>query len=127
MKDIIAELDQRIADNLETVDREEHFREMIRECYSFEKVGGPFKYMDPAAVLEEQYPTDFRCGVNDYADGEPWVEVNGETYQQDECEEIKEELIDCLSDELSEAFEEEDTARAAELEAQIATLKAHSF
>lgn len=46
-------------------------------------------------------PTAYRCSVNDFADGEPWVEISGETYEQDEAEKAREEFVDKLHDELS--------------------------
>ena len=92
--DIINKLEENIAAELKAIDREEQFDRMLDDCYSFEGVGGPFSSMSPSQVLKEVDPTAHRCGVNDYADGENWVEVDGEYYDQDEAEKVKEELVD---------------------------------
>jgi hypothetical protein len=139
--DIIAQLNSRIADELTAIDREERFREAMDEAYSFRDVGGPFAHMQPSAVLEECDPTAFRCGVNDYADSENWVEINGDYYEQDDCERIKEEMQDELESsitdkeqEIEEAHEDDEAndvldlkAELSDLQADLATLKAHSF
>lgn len=106
MKNIIQELEQRIADELTPVDREQAFRDMLDECYSLKSVGGPFEHMQASAVLEEIDPIAFRCGVNDHADGENWVEVGTETYDQDECEGVKQEMVDELESEIADLEEE---------------------
>lgn len=99
---IITELESRIANELKAIDREQAFRDMIDECYSFDKVGGPFAHMSPSRVLEEVDPVAFRCGFNDYfADGEH-VEVNGETYRQDDAERVKNDLVTELESERDE-------------------------
>jgi hypothetical protein len=139
--DIIAQLNSRIADELTAIDREERFRETLDELYSFRDVGGPFAHMQPSAVLEECDPIAFRCGVNDYADSENWVEINGDYYEQDDCERIKEEMQDELESsitdkeqEIEEAHEDDEAndvldlkAELSDLQADLATLKAHSF
>lgn len=140
---IIEQLEQQIRDDLTPIDREEHFRAMLDECYNFEKVGGPFAHMSPSAVLEECDPTAFRCGVNDYADGENWVEVNGDTCDQDECEKIKSAMVSDLESQISDKEEEisdendEDEpdlaalrtfhSELADLQEQLAELNRHSF
>lgn len=90
------------------VDRDAAFNEMLDECYSFDSVGGPFAHMCPSRVLLECDPVAHRCGVNDYADGQDWTEVNGETYQDDDIEKAKEEFIDELRAELSTLETERD-------------------
>lgn len=120
--DIISELFKRIASDCKPVDREERFNDMLDECYSFDSVGGPFANMSPSQVLLECDPIAHRCGVNDYADSESWVEVEGETYEQDDAEKVKTELTDELESSLSdleseiEEMESDETADQAELE-----------
>ena len=149
-RDIIAELEQKIADDLDTIDRESRFDEMMNELYSFDAIGGPFQHMEPARVLKEIDPVAYRCGVNDYADGEEWIEVAGENYDAGEVDEKRDELIEELENEITdleterdEELEEEHEDEAArnesdrivaeknaeieKLAAHIARLKSHSF
>ena len=128
MRNIIAELETKIAADCSPVDREAAFNEMLDECYSFADVGGPFASMAPSRVLLECDPVAHRCGVNDYADGQPWVEVAGETYQQDDAEAVKQELAEELESQLAEIEDDADeTAQAEELRGLIAQLEKHSF
>lgn len=99
---IIQTLTARIVEECKPVDREAAFDAMLDECYSFKKVGGPFEWMLPSRVLQEMDPTAYRCGVNDFADGEPWVEIDGETYDRAEVEAVIEEFKDGLESELSD-------------------------
>lgn len=94
-----------VRDNLTKIDREERFDAMLDECYSFEKVGGPFAHMSPSSVLKECDPTAYRCGVNDW-DGDDWTEVDGETYDRREVQEQIDELVSELESEI-ETLEEE--------------------
>lgn len=84
------------------IDREAHFDSMLDECYTFEKVGGPFEYMTPSRVLKEMDPTAYRCGVNDFADGEGWVEIDSESYDSDEVEKAREQFVSDLESEASD-------------------------
>lgn len=145
MKNVLQELDNRIAADCKTVDRDKAFNDMLDECYSFDSVGGPFANMSPSRVLLECDPTAHHCGVNDYADGQEWVEVNGETYQQDDAQKIKDDLVTELEDELETAQNElqemneaededkdedainEKVALVAELEANLKELEKHEF
>jgi hypothetical protein len=117
----IAALIAHVVSECKPVDREERFEQMLDECYSFEKVGGPFENMLPSQVLKECDPTAFRCGVNDWADSEPWTEIEGETYADEDIETARTEFVDGLNDELSdlqaeleEAEEDEDEVRDVE-------------
>lgn len=120
-RDIIAELEQKIAADLDTIDRESRFDEMLNEVYSFDAIGGPFAHMQPARVLKEIEPVTYRCGVNDYADSENWIEVSGENYDGEQVEEKRDELIEELEseieeleteiEELEEEFETEERAK----------------
>lgn len=103
---VIERLETQIANDCTKVNREEAFDNMMDEVYSFEKVGGPFAHMSPSRVLKEMDPVAHRCGVNDYADGEEWVEVDGETYTQNDAEEIKESFVAEIERERDEKAEE---------------------
>ena len=142
--DIINRLETLISEDCKPIDREERFRDLLRECYSFDSVGGPFAGMCPARVIEEIDPGAFRCGVNDYEDSEDWREVGGEYYTNDDCDEKREELISDLETEIEELETEieEETEhnsgdgsleidalqrKITDLRADITTLKQHVF
>jgi hypothetical protein len=129
------------------IDREARFDGMLDDCYSFDSIGGPFANMSPSSVLKECDPTAYRCGVNDYADGEGWIEVDGSDYESDDVERAREEFMDEMRSELSDLEselsdlndkddldEEADIDRRDELtleipkwEARIAELEAYTF
>jgi len=129
---IISQLESRIAADCKTVDREERFDAMLDECYSFDKVGGPFACMSPSRVLKEVDPVAYRCGVNDYADGEGWVEIGGEHYEQTDCENKRDEMVEELQNEISDLEDElsdeqdEEEVDTAEIEAIQAKIDAAS-
>jgi flagellar motility protein MotE (MotC chaperone) len=75
---------------------------MLDEGYSFESVGGPFSCMMPSFVLKTMDPVAYRCGRNDWVDGEDFIEVRGEEYETRDLEEIRDGLLSELEDELSE-------------------------
>jgi hypothetical protein len=140
--DIITQLNTRIADELTAIDREERFRDMIDSCYGDTvKIAG-YEYTTSHA-LETLDPTAFRCGVNDYADSENWVEINGDYYEQADCERIKDEMQDELESSIADKEQEIEEEHANENQTQwtlggmitelndlqddLAALKAHSF
>lgn len=142
MRDIITKLETKIADDLTSLDVNRMYDDMIDECYSFESVGGPFGHMLASKVLSECDPVAYRCGFNDWLDGEELVEINGEYYHQREAECIKDDLIDELKDELDDLQDQldnmdEDDIDAGvnevveqqqfELEELIVKLRKHSF
>jgi len=107
-----------IADNCTPVDRKAAFDEMLNDCYTFEKLGGPFACMSPSRVLHECDPIAYRCAVNDYADGEEWTEIGSETYETKAAEIARTEFISGLeaeADQLDDEIEAE-SKRADELE-----------
>jgi hypothetical protein len=132
-KQAVEEMEAHVKSECSQIDREQRFRDMLDECYSFDSVGGPFAYMSPSRVLEEMDPTAFRCGVNDYMDGEDVYEIDGECYDRKEVEEAAEEFIDELRDELSEAEaeieddEEPDRSEVEEIEARIEACESHAW
>lgn len=99
---IIQTLTDKITAELTPVDREAAFDSMLDESYSFDAVGGPFTYMTPSSVLKEMDPIAYRCGVNDFADGMEWVEVDGQTFDQREVEELVADFVSELESELSD-------------------------
>lgn len=97
MRDLITH----VTDNCTPVDRELRFDQVLDENYSFENVGGPFGHMVPSQVLKEMDPTAYRCGVNDYMDGEETYEIKGDTYWIKDVEAARDEFIEELETELS--------------------------
>jgi len=144
LENIITELETRISDDCRAIDTEEQYNDMLDDCYSLEKVGGPFAHMWASRVLKEVDPVAYRCGLNDYVDSCEWVEVGSETYEQSDCEKVKDELLDELESMKSDLEDFLET-RAAEfipgppahecgedkelaaVRSAIATLKKHSF
>jgi hypothetical protein len=140
---VIDRLEQHIADECTRIDREAQFDAMLDECYSFDKVGGPFAHMLPSRVLKELDPVAYRCGVNDYEDSCEWVEVGGEYYDGSEADKAKDEFVDNLESEISDLEAEIETEEAdeyhnvsdvaamkrklADLRADLATVEKHSF
>jgi hypothetical protein len=121
LKELTKDWESRIESDCKPVDMEQRFRDMLNECYSFKEVGGPFKWMTPSRVLEEMNPTAFRCGVNDYADGESdeIVELSSGYYRIEDCKEVQDEIaaeLDTEIEDLRENEADEDSKQADELE-----------
>ncbi len=106
----------RVTEELDAIDMTERFNEMLDECYSFDGVGGPFAHMMPSRVLLEMDPVAHRCGVNDYADSisrdRDIEEVDGEYYQADEVETIRDEVTSEVDAETAEPEDDEDADEA---------------
>ena len=121
LKELTKDWESRIESDCKPVDMEQRFRDMLDECYTFDKVGGPFAYMSPSRVLKEVDPTAFRCGVNDYADGESdeIVELSSGHYRIEDCKEVQDEIaaeLDTEIEDLRENETDEDSKQADELE-----------
>jgi hypothetical protein len=105
-KHIEAELEKRVKEDLKPIDLEELYRDMLDECEPVVKVAG--LSFTPSRIIEELDPTAFRCGVSDYADsliGETLSEeIDGEYYNLDEVNDIRDEI----ESELDEEEEEEE-------------------
>lgn len=98
----VADLIAHVVSECTPIDREERFDQMIDECYSFNSVGGPFVCISPSEALKKCDPVAYRCGVNDYADGEGWIEIECEYYESDDVEKAREEFLDGMRDELAD-------------------------
>jgi hypothetical protein len=83
------------------IDIEASYREMLRDCYA-DCLTGPFAYLDPADVLETMDPTAFRCGCNDWVDGQDWVEYGGDWYDIGYLEECRSEAESEIEDDIAE-------------------------
>lgn len=126
---IIQALTDKITSELRPVDREAAFDESLDSEGEVNVAGLTFL---PSQIWKEMDPTAYRCGVNDYADGEAWVEIDGETYDQREVESIVSDFREELESELSdleaelEAYgeDEPDEMKVAEAQQRIADKQA---
>lgn len=89
-----------VSDNLTPVDGKSRYADFLNDCYSFDSIGGPFAYMRPADVLKAMDPTAFRCGVNDYLDGDEFTYFEGDYYDSREFDQAKEEYESELNDQI---------------------------
>lgn len=132
-EEAIERMTAHVVANCKEIDREQRFRDMLDEIYDLSSVGGPFAHMQASKVLEDMDPIAFRCGVNDYMDGEDTYEINSETYDRKEVDEAREEFLDDLRSELADAEteieddDEPDTTEVDELTADIEACERHTF
>ena len=86
--------EKRIIAELEPVDLEQLYRDMLDECEPEVKVAG--LSFCASRIVEELDPVAFRCGVNDYADSlvndSITEEIGGNHYDYKEAESIVEEV-----------------------------------
>lgn len=86
--------EKRIVAELEPVDLEQLYRDMLDECEPEIKVGG--LSFCASRIVEELDPVAFQCGVCDYADGlvneSITEEIEGNHYDLREAEEIVDEV-----------------------------------
>lgn len=148
LKSVIDRLTAHVVAECSAVDIEQRFRDTLDELYSFDSIGGPFSGMSPSRVLEEMDPIAFRCGVADSSDHENVYEIGGDYYDERDVENAREEFLDSLRGELTDAetaLEKEEnleaeeegasapetvaelTAKIARLEAEIEACENHAF
>jgi chaperonin cofactor prefoldin len=141
----IQNLEAEIQSQLTAIDVSNQYDEMLDECYSFDSVGGIFANMQPSRVLRECDEVAYRCGKSDWLDGmsDQWVEINGNYYDADKAQNIKDQVVTEAEDRVSalegeieelEREEESDTdeidAKKSELSdanAEVQALNNHSF
>lgn len=86
--------EKRIVAELEPVDIEQLYRDMLDELHPEVKVAG--LSFCASCIVEELDPIAFRCGVNDYADSlvndTLTEEINGNYYDLKEAEYIVDEV-----------------------------------
>ena len=87
----------RVKAELDPIDIEQRYRDMLDECYPEVDAGG--LTFAVSRVIEELDPTAFRCGAVDYADSlvtdrQISDEIDGEHYDYDEVGEIIAEVED---------------------------------
>lgn len=123
---IVAECDEINVDQV--------YDDMLDECYPLDKVGGPFKYMLPSRVLEENDPVAYRCGKVDWLDSmrDEYVEVDDRYYNKGDVDKaqgtwIEDHLADAineLEDEIECEGEDLEAGDLAELKEKLANLEA---
>lgn len=106
---------KRLRDDYAPINMEARYDDMLNECYSFESVGGLFKYFLPSKVLQEMDETAYRCGFNDWLDSERQDSVfdtgEDEYYDLDEARKAYQDVIDELDaqrSDLEQDLEEND-------------------
>ena len=106
-----AEFEQRVKDELNPVDVDRLYDDMLDDCYDFSAVGGPFAHMQASKVLAENDPVAYRCGKNDYFDSlsDEYYEIDGELYEVREVDNLKDEWDAEQEDEADEDEDDDDT------------------
>ena len=94
MDTIEQKLIERVKAELEPLDTDTLYDEMLDEIYGEINVGVT---LSASKVLSECDPTAYRCGFSDWLDNEITVgrisdEIDGEYYDADEVDRIKEEI-----------------------------------
>jgi hypothetical protein len=140
--EVIAALIAHVIAECSRIDTDARYDAMLDDCYSLASVGGPFSHMSASSVLKECDPTAYRCGKNDWKDGEGFVEIDGDDYDGDEVEKAREEYLQTLISEKEalesdleevEAAEEHDDEAAdiqkeiSEKEQEIAIVERYTF
>lgn len=84
-------LETRIKEELTPVDTEEHYAAALDDIYPVVEIGG--LTFDPSRIVKELDPTAFRCGMNDYLDGDESLEyVADDWYRADEVQKLRDEI-----------------------------------
>ena len=104
-----------IIQNLERVNVDQQYDDLLDECYSSKSVGGVFAHMSPSRVLQECDSVAYRCGLNDYIDAQEYVEINGDYYDRADCENQREQLFDAMDAQKDELSEKRETMEAHKL------------
>ena len=104
----MSKLTDKIKDDLKPTDMDQAYDDMLDECYSFDCVGGIFATMSPSRVLRECDPVAYRCGFSDYVDSQEMIIIDGDYYNSDKCETIRDELLEELENQADEKQEEID-------------------
>jgi hypothetical protein len=90
-----AELEKRVKAELDPIDIDQRYRDLLDEIYPEVKIGDS-RY-SPSRIVEELSPTDFRCGKVDWIDSEIRdgiisEEIDGEYYDQREVSVLELEI-----------------------------------
>lgn len=109
----IADLIAHVVSECTAIDREKRYDEALDSEGPIQVAGMSFY---PSDILKNCDETAYRCGVNDWADGEGWIEIDGENYESDEVEKAREEFLDEMRSELSDMQDTLDDDKQAETE-----------
>ena len=123
-------LEQRISDELTAIDLESRYDDFLDEIYPDCTVAG--MSFCTSRAIKELDPTAYRCGMSDWESDEGFVEIDGDYYDQSECEKIRDELvselksaIEAIEEDLAdeESCEEEDKEEIKNLNARIHAIR----
>jgi len=121
------------------IDTDKAYDDMLDEC---SECCSMCKQFGASRILAELDPIAYRCGKNDWLDGQSdqWTEINWEYYETREVDKAKDEFIGQLNDELTELETERDdldedafkayqklVSAIADKEAEIKECEDHSF
>jgi hypothetical protein len=95
-------LEARIKEELTPIHIEDYYAAALDDIYPVVEIG--HSRFSPSSIVRELSPTDFRCGMNDYLDGDDSLEyVADDWYIAYEVEKLRKEI-----DEIEAAKEEAD-------------------
>lgn len=98
-------LEARIKEELTPVDDEKYYAAALDDIYPVVEIG--YLTFSPSQIVRELDPTAFRCGMNDYLDGDDSLEeIADDWYRADEVQKLREQIEEEI--EAAEAEEEED-------------------
>lgn len=90
---VMEELINYVVDALTPININDEYDTHLDETYSFEKIGGPFENMCPSVVLNEVDPIMYNQCLNDFVEGEGWIELEGNYYDKESIEIERENFI----------------------------------
>ena len=93
-------LEQRISDELTAIDLESRYDDFLDEIYPDCTVAG--MNFCTSRAIKELDPIAYRCGMSDWESDEGFVEIDGDYYDQSECEKIRDELVSELESEVED-------------------------
>lgn len=84
-------LEARIKEELTPIHIEEYYADALDDIYPVVEIGG--LTFSPSQIVTQLDPTAFRCGMQDYLDGDDFLEyVAGEWYYAEEVEKLRKEI-----------------------------------
>ena len=96
-------LEARIKEELTPIHIEDYYAAALDDIYPVVQICG--LTFSPSQIVRELDPTAFRCGMNDYLDGDDSLEeIADDWYRADEVQKLREEI----EEEIEAAEAEED-------------------